>query len=113
VGSLGWFCFLYIQHCPGGGIGGTLSKHTLTAGVAYLNPFDVRGEAAVSLLYMNPIDEIFGGPVRNQYGIEMYWKISLSNNIWISPGIHFVFNPSLNQDDDFVAMPMFKFRVAL
>jgi len=97
----------------GGGIGGTLSKHTLTAGVAYLNPFAVRGEAAVSLLYMNPIDEIFEGPVRNQYGIEMYWKISLSNNIWISPGIHFVFNPSLNPDDDFVAMPMFKFRVAL
>ena len=97
----------------GGGVAGTLSEHTLTAGTAYLNPFGVRGEAAVSLLYMNPIEEIFEGPVRNQYGIEAYWRISLSNNIWITPGIHFVINPSLNQEDDFILIPSFKFRVAL
>ena len=72
-----------------------------------------RREAAISLLYMNPIDEIFADPVRDQYGIEAYWRISLSNNIWITPGIHFIFNPSLNPDDDFVAMPMLKFRVAI
>jgi carbohydrate-selective porin OprB len=62
---------------------------------------------------MNPIDEIFTEPVRDEYGIETYWRISLSNNIWITPGIRLVFNPALNQEDDFIAMPQFKFRVAL
>jgi hypothetical protein len=97
----------------GGGVAGSLSEHTLTAGVAYLNPANIRGEAAISLLYMNPIEEIFEESVRDQYGLEMYWRISLSNNIWITPGISLVLNPSLNQEDDFVAIPQIKFRVAL
>ena len=97
----------------GGGVTGTFSEHTLTAGVAYLNPANIRGEAAISLLHMNPIEEIFAEPVRNQYGLETYWRISLTNNIWITPGVHLVFNPSLNPEDDFIAVPHFKFRIAL
>ena len=97
----------------GGGVAGTLSEHTLTTGVAYLNPANIRGEAAISLLYMNPIEEIFAQPVRDQYGLETYWRMSFSNNIWITPGIHLVFNPALNQEDDFIAIPQFKFRVAI
>ncbi len=97
----------------GGGVAGTLSEHSLTAGAAYLNPANIRGEAAISLLYMNPIEEIFAEQVRNQYGLEAYWRISLTNNIWITPGIHFVINPSLNQEDDFIAIPQFKFRIAI
>jgi hypothetical protein len=54
-----------------------------------------------SLLYMNPIEEIFAEPVRDQYGLEMYWRISLSNNIWITPGRHLVFNPSLKDASRF------------
>ncbi len=64
-------------------------------------------------VYMNPIEEIFAGPVRDEYGIETYWRISFSNNIWITPGMRLVFNPSLNQERDFIAVPQFKFRVAL
>ena len=62
---------------------------------------------------MNPIEEIFAEQVRNEYGIETYWRISLSNNTWITPGIRLVFNPALNQEDDFIAIPQLKFRVAL
>lgn len=92
---------------------GTLSESTLTAGAAYLNPFNINGEAAISFLYMNPIEEIFEEPVRDQYGLEMYWRMRLSNNIWITPGVHLVFNPALNQEDDFIAIPQLKFRIAL
>ena len=97
----------------GGGVAATFSEHTLTTGVAYLNPAGIRGEAAISLLYMNPIEEIFAEQVRNEYGIETYWRISLSNNTWITPGIRLVFNPALNQEDDFIAIPQLKFRIAL
>ena len=97
----------------GGGVAGTLSEHTATAGVAYRNPFNVRGEAAVGLLYMNPIEEIFDQDVRDQWGVEAYWRISLTKNIWITPGIQLVFDPSLNLEDDFSFIPHVKFRIAL
>jgi porin len=97
----------------GGGVAGSLSEHTATAGVAYRNPFNVRGEAAVGLLYMNPIEEIFDQDVRDQWGVEAYWRISLTKNIWITPGIQLVFDPALNLEDDFSFIPHVKFRVAL
>jgi len=97
----------------GGGVAGTLSEHTVTAGVAYRNPFNVKGEAAVGLLYMNPIEEIFEEEVRDQYGVEMYWRILLTPNIWITPGVQLVFDPALNFEDDFISIPHLKFRVAL
>ena len=96
----------------GGGVTGTLAEFTATLGAAYLNPFNIQGEAAISLLYMNPIEEIFSDPVRDQYGVELYWRIRLSNNIWVTPGVHFVFDPALNPYDDFIAIPQLKFRMA-
>ena len=62
---------------------------------------------------MNPIEEIFDGDVRNQYGIETYWRILLTPHIWITPGIHMVFDPALNPETDFSAIPHLKFRVPL
>jgi carbohydrate-selective porin OprB len=62
---------------------------------------------------MNPIEEIFDQEVRDQYGIEAYWRILISPNIWITPGVHLVFNPAVNLEDDFSAVPHVKFRVAL
>jgi hypothetical protein len=97
----------------GGGVTGTLADHNLTVGAAYLNPAGIKGEAAVSLLYMNPIEEIFDGPVRDQYGLETYWRILLTQNIWITPGVHLVFNPALNLEGDFIVIPQLKFRVAV
>ena len=97
----------------GGGVAGTLANHVVTLGAAYLNPFGIKGEASASLLYMNPIEEIFDGPVRDQYGFEAYWKILLTQNIWITPGIHLISNPALNQEEDFIAIPQLKFRIAL
>ncbi|WP_068318016.1 carbohydrate porin [Aliiruegeria sabulilitoris] len=96
----------------GGGVTGTLAKQNATLGVSYLEPFGIDGEASASLLYMDPIDEIFEGPVRDQYGLEAYWRIRLSNNIWVTPGVHFIFNPALNPKEDFVAVPSLKMRVA-
>ena len=97
----------------GGGVAGTLAEHNFTVGAAYLNPAGIKGEVAVSLLYMKPIEEIFDGPVRDQYGLETYWRILLTQNIWITPGVHLIFNPALNMEDDFIAIPQLKLRVAV
>jgi carbohydrate-selective porin OprB len=62
---------------------------------------------------MKPIAEIFDGPVRDEYGLEAYWRISLTQNIWITPGFRLVFDPALNQAEDFIAIPHLKMRVAI
>ena len=46
----------------GGGVTGSLANHVLTAGIAYRNLANIRGEAAISLLYMNPIDDFVAIP---------------------------------------------------
>jgi hypothetical protein len=97
----------------GGGVAGTLSAHVVTAGAAFRNPAGVRGEIAASLLYMRPIEEIFDGPVRDEYGLEAYWRMSLTQNIWITPGFRLIFDPALNQAEDFIVMPHLKMRVAI
>ena len=97
----------------GGGVTGTLSNHTVTAGTVYKNLLNINGETGAGFYYMDPIDEIFGEDARNQTGIEAYWRISLTRNIWVTPGIQFVFYPTLNPEDDFVAIPHIKFRVAI
>ena len=109
---VGFASYTY-NNAEGGGVTGTFSKHTMTAGGAYRNPFNVKGEAAVGFLHMVPIEEIFAGDVREQSGVEAYWRILLSPNIWLTPGIQLVLDPALNFEDDFIAIPHVKFRIAL
>jgi len=54
----------------GGGVTGTFSEHVATAGAAYLNPANIKGEAAVSLLYMNPSKR----SLTDRYAINMDWR---------------------------------------
>ena len=37
----------------------------------------------------------------------------LTQNIWITPGLQFVVDPARNFENDFIAIPHLKFRVAL
>jgi len=110
-----WVLFASFTYntAQGGGVSATLSELTTTTGVAYKNPLKISGEAAIGLLYMNPIEEIFDEEVRNQYGIEMYWRIHFTRNIWVTPGAHFVIDPATNFESNFIAIPHIKFRVAI
>ena len=41
---------------------------------------------------MDPIDEIFDEPVRDQFGLEICWRMRFANDIWITPGVHMIFD---------------------
>ena len=97
----------------GGDVAGTFADRTATLGVAYKNPLKVRGEAAVGVLYMHPIEELVGKDAGSQTGLEVYWRISATRNIWVTPGLQLVFNPALVTDPNFSALPHIKFRLAL
>ncbi len=91
----------------GGGFGVTFARHTVTAGVALLKPAGIRGEAALGLAWKDPIDPA----LRDQFGGEVYWKLLLTPDLWITPGFQFIFNPSFNPTTDFVVIVQFKFRL--
>ncbi|MGI9532442.1 carbohydrate porin [Lutimonas sp.] len=98
----------------GGGISVTFAEHTGTLGLSYTKPFDLPGEISLGLMVMKPIEDILPIPdMRTQYGIEPYWKILLTPNLWVTPGVQFIINPSLNPNVDFVSVPHIKFRLAL
>ncbi|MGS4947269.1 carbohydrate porin [Meridianimarinicoccus sp. RP-17] len=96
----------------GGGISSTLHQHVATAGVAYLNPLQIRGEIAVGAMYARPIKDIIPGLAqRDQYGFETYWRLQVTPNLSATPGVQVVYDPSFNPTVDTIIIPSFKFRV--
>jgi hypothetical protein len=97
----------------GGGISTTTNAHVATAGLAYLNPLNIRGEASLGLMYAKPIKNIFAPLVneRDQYGAEMYWRLQLTPNLVVTPGAQLIVNPAFNRDSDFIAVPHVKFSL--
>jgi hypothetical protein len=101
----------------GGGIGATFATNTATGGVAYLNPFKIRGEAAIGLVWSQPFNDTLGSSLpgfnaRDQYGFDLYWRIQLTPNTSITPGLQVIYNPSFNLSQDVITIGQFKFRVS-
>lgn len=97
----------------GGGISATVTRQLVTAGLAYLNPLNIRGELAAGLMWTQPIKGIVPGlDARNQSGVELYWRLLVTPNLWITPGLQVVFNPSFNPGVDTIYIPDIKFRLS-
>jgi hypothetical protein len=112
IGQIVAFANYVYNTAQGGGISTTVSRHTAIAGVAYLRPFDIQGEVAVSTMWARSFANLIPGvDARNQYGVETYWTIGVTPNSSLTPGIQLIFNPALNPSRDFVAVPHMKFRV--
>lgn len=98
----------------GGAFGVTLAKQTVTAGVAYTKPINIPGEVALGLMFLQTNDEISAlSSARNQYGFELYWKLLLTPNLWLTPGMQLVIDPFINTASDVIAIPHIKFRFAI
>ena len=102
----------------GGGIGATLAERTATAGFAYLNPLDIRGEAAIGFVWSEPFEDTLGNAApgftaRDQYGYEIYWRMQLTPNMSLTPGVQVIYDPSFNLAEDVIVIPQIKFRISL
>ena len=82
-----------------------------------MKPFGIRGEASFGFMWMQTHDDLTIGPAvidaQNQYGLETYWKILLTPNMWVTPGIQVVFDPAFNPTEDAIVIPHIKFRIWL
>ena len=98
----------------GGGFGGTFYEHAVNLGLAYNKPFGIRGEIAGAATWAKQLD---GGGCGfldcngdDEWGTEIYWKLLVTPDLWVTPGLQFAFNPVLNPNTDFVSVPYLKFR---
>ena len=91
----------------GGGFNYTNTQRAINLGIAYLRLFDAKGELAMAASWAQPIDK----DLRNQVGIETYWKILIGSDLWITPGIQFIWDPTYNLNTNFIAIPQLKARI--
>ena len=93
----------------GGGFGYTNTNHAINLGAAYLKLFNAKGELAMAAFWARPIEK----GLRDQMGIEAYWKVLLGSDLWMTPGFQCIWNPTLNTNTNFIAIPQIKARVFL
>jgi carbohydrate-selective porin OprB len=62
--------------------------------------------------YGEPLDLVPGTSLRDQTGFELYWKILLTPNLWITPGFQHIWDPVFNPTEDKLFVSHFKFRLA-
>jgi carbohydrate-selective porin OprB len=64
-------------------------------------------------MWLQPFPDLVSGQeLRNQTGIEAYWKILMTPNLWLTPGFQVVWNPSGNPSVDRIFIPHIKFRLS-
>ncbi|MCZ6539250.1 MAG: carbohydrate porin [Chloroflexi bacterium] len=107
--------YTYNTH-EGGGFGTTLSKQVITAGLAVQRPLNVGGEVGVGATWAEPLDDVTLAVVpqrpspADQWGMEFYWRILLTQDLWITPSLQFVVNPTFNAAANSIVIPGLKFR---
>ena len=83
----------------GGGFGLTALQHSVNLGIAYNNPWRIKGEIAVAYLWSKAFDDGRCGALpctgQQQSDIEIYWKILVLPDLWVTPGVQMAFSPSL------------------
>lgn len=99
----------------GGGFGiFAIAQHGINAGLAFVAPLDVRGEIGMALSWAVPIREraeFLGARTEAQLGGEIYWRILMLKQFWITPGMQFTVNPTYNVRTDFIFVPQIKARL--
>jgi hypothetical protein len=91
----------------GGGLGATNSRRAVSVGAARIHPAGIKGEIALALSRSEPIDDGF----RSQSGLELYWKILVTPNLWLTPGVQYIVDPTFTLEIDRLWIPQIKFSL--
>jgi hypothetical protein len=97
------------NNSEGGGFNYTNTRHAVNLGVAYNRILNLQGELALAGSWAQPLD----GTFRSQSGIETYWKLLLGSDLWMTPGVQLIWNPTFNTNTDFLSIIQIKSRLFL
>ena len=107
IGKLVGFGSYTFNTAKGGSFGATLAEQAVTAGLGFLKPFGFRGEVGLGTTWAKPHNTA----LRDQYGLETYWKILLLPSMWVTPGVQVLFDPSFNPTKDTITIAQIKARL--
>lgn len=91
------------------GFGVTNTRRAINLGLAWINPLDIKGEVAIAASWAEPI----AAGLRDQSGLEAYWKLLLLPNQWITAGFQYIRNPTFNSETDNILITQVKLSVFL
>lgn len=95
--------FIRYGHSSGGA---AALKNMIAMGAGIYNPFDRFSDSiGLGLSWGEP----FGEDARDQYGIEAYYRVQLTNEIAVTPDVQYIINPARNAEDD--SLWVFSLRV--
>lgn len=107
-----WIDELWMPFLRGGFAedGGSLLETSISTGAAInlRNQQDLLGLAAN---WGQPNESTFGPGLDDQFGVELFYRLQLTQALRVTPSVQLLFDPALNPDDDFV--PMFGLRGVL
>ena len=120
IGNWVGFTNYTYNNSSGGGFGFTGLEHAINLGLAYNNPLQIKGEIAAAYSWGKALDlgQCGAKPCseQQQSDVELYWKILLLPDMFVTPGLQMVFNPSLFEGADtpgLVWVPTLRARIFL
>ncbi len=72
-----------------------------------MNPWGLHGEMALGASWGEPIES----GLREQYGLEAYWKMLVISNLWLTPGVQYIYHPTFNPETDSLSSLQCKFSL--
>ena len=82
--------------------GGSLLETSVSAGIAVQAKEDDLFGLAVN--WGEPNEDTFGPGLDDQYGLEMFYRAQVTENLRITPSVQLLANPALNPNDDLSAV---------
>ena len=79
--------------------GGSLLQRTVSTGLGYHLKDDVS-LLGFGLNWGQPNEDTFGSGLDDQYTIEIFCRLQVTQNIQITPDIQYMINPALDPDED-------------
>jgi porin len=92
--------------------GGSLYETSVSAGFGY-TPNPGQSMLGVGLNWNRPNRSTFGANLDDQYSLEIFQQLQLTEGIELTPSVQIIRNPALNPTDDWSAFFGLRLRVAL
>jgi len=84
------------------------TRQIVVGGLGVLNPFGWKDDVlGIGFAWGQPDDTA----LRDQYVMELYLRHRFTPKVQLTPGFQLIFDPSLNRDDDVIAIFEFRVRV--
>jgi porin len=99
--------FIRYGHSRGGA---AALRNMVAAGLGFYKPFGRSSDGiGVGITWGEP----FGERVREQFGVEAYYRIQLTREIAVTPDIQYIVNPSRNLSEDSIVILSLRVRANL